>query len=247
MKPKLLIGILFLVIFSTSFVVYLLVVNLVAPHFDLSSTTKQTLEIAPDLKNSNLSNDESLEKIRQLQQKASKDLEMYENDASSSISGEKYVPMEEVGSNSSEENSTGTLDDGSVAIKAPGEERRVQHPVSEELAKPNNDNRQTATLKTNDATEVNTAFVPDSNVTTSAADESSVKLNRVVVGSYSSIDQAKQVYDKMVDSDLDVAPIIKEVKGSYTLQVGAFTDKQKADKLVDTLKNKQYSAEIKQE
>jgi len=43
---------------------------------------------------------------------------------------------------------------------------------------------------------------------------------------------------------MTLAPIIKEHKGQYTLQVGAFSDKQHAQRLVNDLNNKNYSAKI---
>lgn len=248
MKPKILIGILFLVIFSTSFLVYLFVVNVVTPHFDLSTTAKQKLEIAPELQDTAFEKDSELTNIQKLQQKAMNDLETQEKDVSSAMGDDSYVPMEELTKGDDEENMAGVLDTEDISnVRAPGDERHVQQVSSSDSVLPKSDQDNKQEVSTSDSNKVNTAFIPDSNVTDPILDEKPVTLNRVVVGSYASIDQAKEAYDKMVDSDLEVAPIIKEVQGNYTLQVGAFTDKEKANKLVDTLKNKQYSAEIKPE
>ena len=247
MKPKLLIGILFLVIFSTSFLVYLFVVNVIAPHFDLSTTAKQQLEIAPDLNDSSASRNDDLNSIKELQEKAMKDLEMEESKGSSDPDDDSYVPMDELTGGRSSENSSGTLDTDLSNVSAPGEERRVTPVSSRDSVLPKNDKAAKEGVLSTQNAEVNTAFIPDGNNEANTLEEKPATLNRVVVGSYSSIDQAKKAYDKMVETDLDVAPIIKEVQGNYTLQVGAFTDKDKANKLVDTLKTKQYSAEIKPE
>ena len=248
MKPKLLIGILFLVIFSTSFLVYLFVVNFISPHFDLSTTAKQQLEIAPDLNDSSASRNDDLNNIKELQEKAMKDLEMEESKPSSDPEDDSYVPMDELTGGRSGENRSGVLDGDDISnVSAPGEERRVAPVSSHNSVLPKNDKAAKEGVLSTQNAEVNTAFIPDGNNEVNTLEEKPVTLNRVVVGSYSSIDQAKKAYDKMVESDLDVAPIIKEVQGSYTLQVGAFTDKDKANKLVDTLKTKQYSAEIKPE
>src|SRR3989339_505023 len=130
MKPKLLIGILFLVIFSTSFLVYLFVVNFISPHFDLSTTAKQQLEIAPDLNDSSASRNDDLNNIKELQEKAMKDLEMEESKPSSDPEDDSYVPMDELTGGRSGENRSGVLDGDDISnVSAPGEERRVA-PVS---------------------------------------------------------------------------------------------------------------------
>ena len=247
MNPKIIVGILFLVIFSASFLVYLFVVNVVTPHFDLSTTAKQKLEIAPDLQDTSFDNDSELQKIHRLQQKAMNDLESREDNTAAAMGNDAYVPMEEL-TNNDEENLAGVLDTEEISnVRAPGDDRYVPPAPKKDTDLTEDTEDDNSTGLGNE--EVNTAFVPDSEVKKEdpVLDEKPVTLNRVVVGSYSSIDKAKEAYDKMVDSDLEVAPIIKEVQGNYTLQVGAFTDKEKANKLVGTLKDKQYSAEIKSE
>ncbi len=49
MNPKALVVILFAVTFTISFVIYLVVVHIITPHIDLSSTAKSNIEIGPEL------------------------------------------------------------------------------------------------------------------------------------------------------------------------------------------------------
>lgn len=67
---------------------------------------------------------------------------------------------------------------------------------------------------------------------------------KVVVGSYSSIDQAKVAQSILQESDLGVTPFIKNIQGTYTLQVGSFSSEAKAQSLANELLKHNYPARI---
>ncbi len=263
MNPKILIGILFLITFAVSFVIYLLVVNVITPHIDLSSTTKGSIEVAPELDDNTFVNQRKESSIKAIQEKAMNDSSTYQPDIDAMMKdpNENYVPMEELGK---EENSAGTLDD--TAVRAPGDDYSVPSTTTDDNA--SDGHLTTATGSSSDVILENSEVIEDGpkldkiemkipepilNTTNAAVNEvapttgSPKSFSRVVVGSYGSMDEAKKEYDTMLESDLEVAPIIKEQGGKYTLQVGAFSDKQKADDLVKSLKNKNYKATIKEE
>ena len=67
---------------------------------------------------------------------------------------------------------------------------------------------------------------------------------KVVVGSYSSIDQAKVAQTILQESSLGVTPFIKNIHGSYTLQVGSFNSEAKAQSLANELLKHNFPARI---
>lgn len=244
MNPKALMVVLFCVVFVVSFVIYLLMVNVIAPHIDLSSTAKGNIEVAPELDNFDVNSAKQESAIKDLQEKAMQDLGMYESDASGMMTDD-YTPMEELNKDDDLASETGTLD--TSPVRAPGDV--APQPVS------NNEeeySEEEPGVKVELEVPSNTELAPlnpaegDSQASTEEPKTPST-VNRVLVGSYGDINDAKKAYDNMMDSDMDVAPIIKEVEGKYTLQVGAFSDKNKAKDLADKLKQKEYSAEVKSE
>lgn len=69
-------------------------------------------------------------------------------------------------------------------------------------------------------------------------------ITKVVVGNYSSIDQAKVAQSILQEAGLGVTPFIKNIHGSYTLQVGSFSSEEKAKSLVDELLKNNFPAKI---
>lgn len=67
---------------------------------------------------------------------------------------------------------------------------------------------------------------------------------KVVVGSYSSIDQAKVAQSILQEADLGVTPFVKNIQGMYTLQVGSFSSEQKAQSLANELLKNNFPARI---
>ena len=67
---------------------------------------------------------------------------------------------------------------------------------------------------------------------------------RVVVGSYASEKQAEVAKSIMQDAGLGVSPIVKNIAGAYTLQVGVFSSKEKAQQSVNNLLKNNFPARI---
>ena len=70
---------------------------------------------------------------------------------------------------------------------------------------------------------------------------------KVVVGKYSTVEQARVAQSILQDSDVGVSSFIKTINGSYTLQVGSFTERSKAESLLNELLKNNFPARIIQE
>jgi cell division septation protein DedD len=67
---------------------------------------------------------------------------------------------------------------------------------------------------------------------------------KVVVGQYATDKQAEVAKSILQDAGLGVSPIVKNIGGSYTLQVGAFSSKEKAQQLSNHLLKSNFPARI---
>lgn len=75
----------------------------------------------------------------------------------------------------------------------------------------------------------------------------SAKSSKVYVGRYSTLEQAKVAQEILLDSGLDITPFVKDTGGSYTLQVGSYSSKAKADGLASELQRNNFPARVTQE
>lgn len=73
------------------------------------------------------------------------------------------------------------------------------------------------------------------------------KMSKVYVGRYATIEQAKVAQEILLDSGINVTPFVKNVGGAYTLQVGSYSSKAKADGLASELQRNNFPARIVQE
>jgi cell division septation protein DedD len=65
---------------------------------------------------------------------------------------------------------------------------------------------------------------------------------KVVVGNYTTMREAKLISDALLSYNFD--PTLKEIGGSYTLQIGSFSDINRARSLVQELKSHNFDARI---
>lgn len=72
-------------------------------------------------------------------------------------------------------------------------------------------------------------------------------INKVMVGSYTDLTEARKVSQELTDSNLNVTPFIREVNGAYSLQVGTFSNPQKAAKLAGDLRKRNLAPRIIQD
>lgn len=70
---------------------------------------------------------------------------------------------------------------------------------------------------------------------------------KVVVGKYSTVEQARVAQSILQDSEVGVSSFIKTINGIYTLQVGSFTERTKAEGLLNELLKNNFPARIIQE
>ena len=73
------------------------------------------------------------------------------------------------------------------------------------------------------------------------------KMNKVYIGDYATVEEAMDVQSKLMDIDLGATPYINGKDGRFFIQVGAFTNIERAQVLVRQLKQYGYSAKIVQE
>lgn len=70
---------------------------------------------------------------------------------------------------------------------------------------------------------------------------------KVYVGKYENSIQATVAKELLLDSGMDVSPFVKNVSGVYTLQIGSFLEKTRADNIANDLTRNGFSARVVQE
>lgn len=73
------------------------------------------------------------------------------------------------------------------------------------------------------------------------------KMSKVFVGNYSTVEQAKVAQGILLDSGFNITPFIKDLGGSYTLQVGSYSNRSKAEGLSAELLRNNFPARVVQE
>lgn len=81
----------------------------------------------------------------------------------------------------------------------------------------------------------------------SATPFESPKMSKVYVGRYSTIEQAKVAQEILVDSGVNITPFVKDMGSFYTLQVGSYSSRAKAESLASELQRNSFPARIVQE
>lgn len=74
-----------------------------------------------------------------------------------------------------------------------------------------------------------------------------VKMSKVYVGSYATIEQAIQAQNKLMSSSASVSPFVKEVNGMYVLQAGSYANAGKAESVSRELNSLGFSARVVKE
>ena len=88
---------------------------------------------------------------------------------------------------------------------------------------------------------------PAQKVETKPVTPSYNKVLKVCVGKYSTVEQARVAQSILQDSEVGVSSFIKLINGSYTLQVGSFTERAKSEQLLNELVRNSFPARIIQE
>lgn len=71
-----------------------------------------------------------------------------------------------------------------------------------------------------------------------------VKTSKVFVGRYATIEQAKVAQEILLDAGLDITPFVKNMGSYYTLQVGSYSSRAKAQGLASELQQNNFPARI---
>ena len=69
-------------------------------------------------------------------------------------------------------------------------------------------------------------------------------VSKIYIGQFSDMQRAVEMQANLLNSGLNINPIIKEVNGYYTIQVGAFSNYDSAKSLSDQINNAGFSAKI---
>ncbi len=69
-------------------------------------------------------------------------------------------------------------------------------------------------------------------------------ISRVVVGSYATEKQAEVAKSIMQDAGLGITPVVKNIGGYYTLQVGSYSSKEKAQQMMNNLLRNNFPARV---
>ncbi len=72
----------------------------------------------------------------------------------------------------------------------------------------------------------------------------SPKMSKVYVGRYATLEQAKVAQEILMDSGIEITPFVKNVNGAYTLQVGSYSSRAKAEGLASELQHNSFPARV---
>lgn len=73
------------------------------------------------------------------------------------------------------------------------------------------------------------------------------RISKVYVGRYATLEQAKVAQEILMDSGLNITPFVKNTGSYYTLQIGSYTSRAKAEGLASELQRNSFPARIVQE
>lgn len=73
------------------------------------------------------------------------------------------------------------------------------------------------------------------------------RMSKVLVGYYSTVEQAKVAQGILLDSGFNISPFVKDLGGAYTIQVGSYSNRAKADALAGELLRNNFPARVIQE
>lgn len=68
--------------------------------------------------------------------------------------------------------------------------------------------------------------------------------SKVVVGYYSTKEQAEVAKGIIVESGLNISPFVRNIGGAYTIQIGSYSTREKAQSVVNDLLRNNYPARI---
>ena len=73
------------------------------------------------------------------------------------------------------------------------------------------------------------------------------KVAKVYVGRYSTMEQAKVAQEILMDAGLGITPFVRDLGSAYTLQIGSYSSKAKAEGIASELQRNSFPARVVQE
>lgn len=70
------------------------------------------------------------------------------------------------------------------------------------------------------------------------------KVSKVYVGQYSNLEDAIKMQNKIASQVADTTPFVKSINGKYVIQLGSFTEKEKAMALVSRMNSLGFNARV---
>jgi len=154
----------------------------------------------------------------------------------------KMIQMEDNGAGAS----TKTIEDKKAAGFQDANFDSFSKELDEKVQLPSQNKDNSDSIKEKTTARVQTPPRPSKNDDLSKPFESP-KMAKVLVGYYTTVDQAKVAQGILLDSGLNVTPFIKDLGGAYTLQVGSYSSRSKAEGLASELSKNNFPARVIQE
>lgn len=152
-----------------------------------------------------------------------------------------------------EDNSSGNLikDQKEQVIKTDINTFESQDSVMPEYEEEKMDLPTSSKTKTEDPFNTTSTVAPPrpqpKNLTPATQQSAPPRVSKVFVGRYATLDQAKVAQEIILDSGVNVTPFIKNLGDSYTLQIGSFSSRAKAEGIASELQSNGFPARIIQE
>lgn len=86
--------------------------------------------------------------------------------------------------------------------------------------------------------------LPEKEATPKPAETAAPVASKVVVGYYQTKEQAEVAKGIIAESGLNISPFVRNIGGAYTIQVGSYSSREKAQSVVNDLLRNNYPARI---
>lgn len=226
-----------LVVFSSVFLIGVLIIlgfaKILSPNVDVSIMNEPefTTQYSEEEDESGASIDERLRKIQMEdsgEQEGDKEMFSPELDEKVVLPQQHHKTVGQMEVEFADKNKTSVVEQNSSEKLSLGQ--KIQDKVQKLKS---GDDEKTSSKKDNEEKNKESAPVPKQIVNA-----------KVVVGSYATEKQAEVAKSILQESGLNIVPFVKNVGGSYTLQVGSYSSQEKAQQEANKLLNSNYPARV---
>lgn len=120
-------------------------------------------------------------------------------------------------------------------------DEKVVLPDHKKAEATDNTTQETMTLP---AKTINSKPVTTTNPTPKPVTTQATNAAKVVVGYYSTREQAEVAKGIIAESGMNISPYVKSIGGAYTIQIGSYTTREKAQSVANELLRNNYPARI---